>query len=156
MRNLIISLICLCTLAFVLCTYPGCSSPTSPGSSFSLSVADVSCTEAWLSLHVNTIPANVTINKNGTALFNLQLTSRDTTIYDSTLSPSQTYTYQATLGSTKSNAVTAKTMDTTSHNFTWQTFTFGGAGGSYLNDVAIINDNNIWAVGNIFAFDSTG
>lgn len=47
--------------------------------------------------------------------------------------------------------------DTTSNNFTWQKFTFGGeAGSSYLNDVAIVNDTTIWAVGSIFLKDSTG
>lgn len=46
--------------------------------------------------------------------------------------------------------------DTTSHNFTWQTFTWGGGGASSINDVAIINDTNIWAVGEIqFTVDST-
>jgi hypothetical protein len=48
-------------------------------------------------------------------------------------------------------------MDTTSHNFTWQTFTFGGQAGSCtLYDVAIIEENNIWAVGEIYLLDSTG
>ena len=49
-------------------------------------------------------------------------------------------------------------MDTTSHNFTWQTFTFGnaGAGSSVLYDVAIIDENNIWAVGEIYMNDSLG
>ncbi|KAA0220538.1 glucosyl transferase [candidate division KSB1 bacterium] len=47
--------------------------------------------------------------------------------------------------------------DTTSHNFTWQSWRFGGeAGSSYLNDVAIIDENNIWAVGTIYLKDSTG
>jgi hypothetical protein len=46
-------------------------------------------------------------------------------------------------------------MDTTSHNFTWETFEFGGAkGSSYLRDVAIIDENNIWAVGEIFTEDT--
>ena len=39
-------------------------------------------------------------------------------------------------------------MDTTSHNFIWEIDTLG-IGGSYLNDVAIIDENNIWVVGNI-------
>ncbi|NOX65840.1 MAG: hypothetical protein GXO85_08580 [Chlorobi bacterium] len=53
-------------------------------------------------------------------------------------------------------------MDTTSHNFAWETYTFGGVNGSsYLKDVAIINENNIWAVGEIHTeetdqFDSNG
>jgi len=47
-------------------------------------------------------------------------------------------------------------MDTTSHNFTWQTFTFGQHSSSVLYDVAIINENDIWAVGEIYMNDSLG
>ena len=39
-------------------------------------------------------------------------------------------------------------LDTTSHNFIWEIDTLGGHN-SYLNDVAIIDENNIWAVGDI-------
>ena len=41
--------------------------------------------------------------------------------------------------------------ETTSHNFTWtiDTFGIGGRGSSYLLDVAIVNENDIWAVGEI-------
>ena len=47
--------------------------------------------------------------------------------------------------------------DTTSHNFVWQKFTFGGGGGSsVLHDVAVINDTSIWAVGEIYMKDSLG
>jgi hypothetical protein len=43
-------------------------------------------------------------------------------------------------------------VDTTSHDFQWESFTFGGSGGSsYLQDVAIVNENDIWAVGEIYA-----
>lgn len=44
------------------------------------------------------------------------------------------------------------THDTTSNNFTFQTFTFGAsnAGSSYLKDVAIISDSNIWCVGAVY------
>lgn len=45
--------------------------------------------------------------------------------------------------------------DTTSHNFTFTTYTFGGSGGSsYFKDVAIINDSDIWAVGEIYSDSS--
>jgi hypothetical protein len=40
------------------------------------------------------------------------------------------------------------TADTTSHNFIWEIDTLGNYG-SYLNDVWIVNDTNIWVVGNI-------
>jgi hypothetical protein len=45
--------------------------------------------------------------------------------------------------------------DTTNHAFTFQTFTFGGGGGSELTDVAIINDTLAYAVGEIYLPDST-
>ena len=45
-------------------------------------------------------------------------------------------------------------QDTTSHNFTWETWTFGEHSSSVLNDVAIIDENNIWAVGEIYMNDS--
>ncbi|MBW7846135.1 MAG: glucosyl transferase [Bacteroidia bacterium] len=44
--------------------------------------------------------------------------------------------------------------DTTSHNFTWQTFTWGGGGSSSINDVAILSDTDIWVVGDIQLSDS--
>ena len=47
-------------------------------------------------------------------------------------------------------------QDTTSHNFSFETFTFGEHSSSSLNDVALINDNNIWAVGEIYMNDSLG
>jgi len=46
-------------------------------------------------------------------------------------------------------------MDTTSDNFTFQTWTFGDIGSSALNDCAIISEDNIWCVGEIKIADST-
>ena len=46
--------------------------------------------------------------------------------------------------------------DTTNHAFIFNIFTFGGGGGSVLNDVAIINDTLVYAVGSIYLTDSTG
>jgi hypothetical protein len=45
-------------------------------------------------------------------------------------------------------------LDTTSHNFVWEIDTLGDYG-SYLNDVAIVDENNIWVVGYIKDGDST-
>jgi len=47
-------------------------------------------------------------------------------------------------------------QDTTSHNFKWQKFTFGQHSSSALYDVAIIDENNIWAVGEIYTNDTLG
>ena len=139
-----------------------CNSPNGPvNNSITLS-AEVSCTEAWLKLSANNIslPRNVTITRDGSSLFNFTLTTKDTTLYDSTLTPNKSYTYQALLSPLggQSNKVVATTLDTTSHNFSWQTFTFGdpGAGSSTLNDVAIINDTLAYAVGTIYLNDKNG
>jgi hypothetical protein len=43
-------------------------------------------------------------------------------------------------------------LDTTSHNFVWEIDTLGDYG-SYLNDVAIIDENNVWVVGQIIVDD---
>jgi len=47
-------------------------------------------------------------------------------------------------------------VDTTSHNYTFQKWEFGEHSSSVLYDVAIIDENNIWAVGEIYLNDSTG
>ena len=44
-------------------------------------------------------------------------------------------------------------IDTTSHAFTWQTFTWGGGGASSINDVAIISNTNILAAGEILIIE---
>lgn len=46
--------------------------------------------------------------------------------------------------------------DTTSHNFEWQITFLGEGASSYLKDVAIIDEDNIWAVGEIYLKDSLG
>jgi len=52
-----------------------------------------------------------------------------------------------------SSFVSITTMDTTSHDFEWEIITLGDYG-SYFNDVAIVDENNIWAVGYIKMGDS--
>jgi hypothetical protein len=91
----------------------------------------------------------------------------ETTVVDTGLLPAHSYRYAARLekeGQTaaRSNPVELTTMDTTSHDFSWQLYEFGGVhGSSVLYDVAIINENDIWAVGEIHTaetdtFDSLG
>jgi len=143
-----------------------CKSPTNPTTSnVELSVSDVSCTEAWLHLTVNNLTSNtkVQLARNSKVVNTFNITTRDTTLYDDSLSPNKTYSYQVIElqnGKTaeKSEMITAKTMDTTSNNFTFQTFTYGAtnAGSSYLKDVAIIRDSNIWCVGAVYLDSANG
>jgi len=141
-----------------------CNKPTEPAKeSISVTVEDVSCTEAWLKINDTSANPNITVivKRDDTDILTLNLNKADTVIIDESLLPNKTYTYRAVKqqGSNvveASKPVTAVTLDTTSHNFTWQTFEFGEHGNSVLYDVAIIDENNIWAVGEIYMKDSLG
>ena len=152
----------------VVILFNGCNTteppplPDEPPKSIKLKLMDVSCTEAFISVSAadTVLPANITLKKDDATMFSFMLTQTDTTVIDTTLQLNATYIYQTTAlikgVEQKSDTLQVKTLNTTSHNFTWQTFTFGGIGGSsVLNDVAIIDENNIWAVGAIYA-DTTG
>jgi hypothetical protein len=134
-----------------------------------LKLEDVSCTEAWIKLTSANIqlPAAITLkqtNQTGdTKTQILNLNTQDSLLYIDSLLPNQTYKILAAMQqpdpvgyNNASNEISVTTLDTTSHNFTFETFTFGGtAGSSALYDVAIINENNIWAVGEIKIADTS-
>jgi hypothetical protein len=128
--------------------------------SISLTVEDASCTEAWLKLTTTNfpLPTSVVLKQNDATRTTINLITPDTLLYIDSLLPKQTYTFQvsSTQHQVSSNQATTTTLDTTSHNFTWQTFTFGEHTSSVLYDVAVINENNIWAVGEIYMKDSLG
>src|SRR3972149_8811161 len=159
MKIIIIMLVALLANLF------SCKTPTRPPviQNVELKVNDATATEVFLEITTSNVnlPVSATLNKDGTLLQNITLVNANTTIVDKSLSPNKNYTYQVIINingkQVTSSSVPAQTMDTTSHNFTWQTFTFGGqAGSSTLYDVAIINENDIWAVGEIYMNDSTG
>ncbi len=123
--------------------------------------AEAGVTEAWLSLHVQGLKndAVYTLQRNGNTIFNSRLQTADTVVYDSLLTPATGYRYRffaTDQGETSPAAETVlTTMDTTSHDFDWQVYTFGGQKGTSLfYDVAIIDENDIWAVGEIYTKDT--
>ncbi len=123
--------------------------------------ADPGVTEAWLSLHVDGVRsgAEYMVQRDGTTIFKGRLQSPDTVVYDSLLTPATTYTYRfyARENGEDSPALQSSltTLDTTSHNFSWQSYEFGGQkGSSSFYDVAIIDENDIWAVGEIHTEDT--
>ncbi|MBV6511101.1 MAG: glucosyl transferase [Ignavibacteriales bacterium] len=149
---------------FALSAY-SCSEPASPFGQTAITVEalDASCTEVWLELKFSNLtqPADVAIQKDGKDYHRILSLNRDTLLVFEDLVPSTNYSYRAIIrhegkDDKISNTVQVRTMDTTSHNFTWQTFTFGEVGSSSLYDVAIIDENNIWAVGEIYMKDSLG
>jgi len=123
-----------------------------------------SCTEAFINVSAKDtiLPARVTIKRDGKEIMKFYQTKGDTTVVDTGLTAGKTYTYQplAELNGKEEagEAIQVTTLDTTSNNFTWKTYTFGdpSSGSSTLNDVAIINDTLIYAVGEIYMNDSTG
>jgi hypothetical protein len=134
--------------------------PVVPPEEYSLilKVEDVSCTEAWLYINGENL-TNLTLFRDDSLIAQFNAAAVDTVYVDESLLPNQTYLYKTTAivnNKIISSEAAALTMDTTSHNFTWQTWTFGDIGSSVLYDVAIIDKNNIWAVGEIMIKDSIG
>ena len=121
-----------------------------------------SCTEIFIKVTVKDtiLPVSVTITRDSKEIMNFYQTKTDTTIIDTGLAAAKTYLYKAIIGNKeegKSKGLTVSTLPTTSNNFTWKTYTFGDFkyGSSELWDVAIIDENDIWAVGEIYV-DTTG
>jgi hypothetical protein len=136
-----------------------------------LELDDAHCTETWILLSTKDLqlPAELLLKQykpNGDSITqNINVTTKDTLLYIDSLCPNQTYRYQVSgiwypkVDSQQvvtSNEITVLTMDTTSSSFTFEMVTFGGEiGSSVLFDVAIINENNIWAVGDIWIKSDT-
>jgi hypothetical protein len=139
--------------------------PDGEKTTLELKLEDVSCIEAWIKLTTTNLelPATLTLkqfNPNGDTISQiLNLNTQDSLLYVDSLLPNKNYQYQVSSieHQVSSNQLSVTTMDTTSHNFTWQTFELGGnAGSCTFYDVAIINENYIIAVGNVFLTDSIG
>ncbi|MCK6602440.1 MAG: hypothetical protein L6Q77_11530 [Bacteroidetes bacterium] len=142
--------------AFTSCKEPS-TGPETRTDSLVLKVTEADLTSVTLSLHTAgiTFPAALTLTRNSQPVQTFSLHQPDTTILDTALTPSTSYTWQAIWKKTettflKGEPVTGRTMDTTSHNFTWRMDTLGCAG-SMLWDVAIVNDTCVWVVGEINA-----
>ncbi len=155
MRPFFLFLLSLCWAAFTSCKEPS-SGPETRTDSLVLKVTEADLTSVTLSLHTTGIiyPAALTLTRNSQPVRTFSLNQPDTTLLDTALTPSTAYTWQAMWKKTettflKGETVTGRTMDTTSHNFTWRMDTLGCAG-SMLWDVAIVNDTCVWVVGDLF------
>ncbi|MHB2149325.1 hypothetical protein ACX8XP_09735 [Calditrichota bacterium LG25] len=148
----------LSSFIFYLSSCKRSTEPVYNPQNLQLKVLDVSCTEAWLSLQAKSDYLNKTLKlfQNDSLKLEKPLTVEDSILFVEKLWPNTSYQFKAEVYDegkllAKSSAVTATTMDTTSHDFEWQTFEFGGEGGSSsFYDVAIIDENDIWAVGEIY------
>jgi len=152
-KMIIIYLLILAILLSLSC------SPTEPEKQkLEISAEDTSCTEAWIKVTGET-GSEFILNRDDIEVQRFTLSSSPQTIMDDSLLPNKTYSYQVSgIGNQElSSKIAISTLDTTSHNFTWQTWTLGdgNAGFSALYDAAIIDENNIWAVGEIKIADTS-
>ncbi|MDP7526065.1 MAG: hypothetical protein QF852_00405 [Candidatus Marinimicrobia bacterium] len=132
--------------------------PTTPSkrdTTIHLEVLSTFTTSARLHISVEDTTAEWTfgLTRNGEDVLTATVFNSDTTFIEGGLTPNTHYTYQAHwlndgIAVDSSLKAVALTMDTTSHNFVWTIDTLG-IDGSYLKDVAIVDENNIWVVGNI-------
>lgn len=128
------------------------ASAISDTDSLLLKAGEADLTELTLSLNVAgvAIPAPVTLTRNGEPVAAFTLHQTDTSVIQTDLIPSTDYTWQALLERPgkpllKSTPLKTRTMDTTSHEFTWKVDSLPGYGSAF--DLTIINENNIWVVG---------
>ncbi|MCO6473712.1 MAG: hypothetical protein J5I57_08280, partial [Melioribacteraceae bacterium] len=153
-RSLITSLL-LTPISLLLFSCNSTEPPPPVEKSVVLSVSDFSLNEIWLDIFTENLTNNKQVNlfRDAEPLNSFALIGNDTTLMVDFLLPQKQYSFSVVVydgdnDTVNSNTITASTMDTTSHNFSWEIFTFGeGFNSSILRDVAIIDENNIWAVG---------
>jgi len=158
MRTIIINLLMLTAIYIFSCNSveppPDGEKPT-----LTLKLEDASCTEAWVTLETTNLqlPAALILMQDEVTRDTINLTTADTLLYIDSLLPNTTYNFHTVIQSSNhsSNVLRVATLDTTSHNFTFETFTWGDIGSSVLYDVTIIDENNIWAVGEIYVADTS-
>lgn len=164
MKQVSVFLIISITLVLISCdTTEPPPPPNGEKPILELTLEDVSCIEAWIKLTTANLqlPATLTlkqINPTSDTLSQvLNLNTQDSLLYLDTLLPNRSYQFQLSSieHQLSSNELSVTTLDTTSHDFIFETFTFGDISNSYLFDVAIINENNIWAVGEILVADTS-
>jgi len=141
----------------------GCEKPIEPtitspqNTSISIEVVETGIIDATLQLTIEDSTADywtyALVRNDSVIITETVIDTSQVLFTDTNLLPTTEYNYQAywmddSVKIDSSNLVSVFTGDTTSHNFTWEIDTLGNYG-SYLNDVQIVNENNIWVVGNI-------
>jgi hypothetical protein len=150
---------------FILLGYSGCDTSENPidNNRILLSLEDVSVTEAYLHIQVNYFYQNekIILYRDGKEIASMTNETTDVMLADTALVEQTSYHYKAVISNGNSAVAASKeiqvrTLMPTSHNFTWKKYLFGDYSYSELNDVAIIDWDDIWAVGIVRLMDSTG
>jgi len=121
-----------------------------------LTIDDMSCTEGWLNLSIppGMLPAQVSLLQDNQTVMSITVVSADTLLYIPTLTHSNVYVFQASITPPNnsvifSNVTNLTTLSPTGNSFSWTKHYLGSTNinYSYVNDIAIISENDIWAVG---------
>ena len=125
---------------------------------------DVSVSEAYLSVIINNATTrHIELLQDNNLNLSFDLAGNDTILHVLDLEAETSYTFNAILKSGevtvgKSKPLNFTTLTATNQNFTWEVFTFGNPnyGYSTIRDVSIIDENDIWVVGEVYQLDSLG
>jgi hypothetical protein len=144
-------------LLFNFLLFASCDT-NSPSLYLTILPEEASCTEAWINV-MNYRDKEVILERNGEEIRRINLTGKINTILDTALTPNTSYKYRLirTDGEEQSNEITITTLTPTSHEFKWEVYRFGDNRiTSYFEDVALTENNEIWAVGNFKLAGSQG
>jgi len=138
-----------------------CSTTEPPQSNdqIKLELIDVSATEVFLQLSlIGLSNADVSIVRDEQLLLNIHMDNPDTCIIMNGLNPGTTYQFRAEFDSgtgltNEFSTISVETLLPTNHNINWEKIDYNWTG--LLADVAVIGNDNIWAVGDYFVEDST-
>ncbi len=135
---------------------------TTSGAGIQIIAEDVGATAAWVRFKL----ANggdggpCILNRDGTTIFATNAGTLDTVLLQDSLLPNHTYRFLASRrdiwGTEETSSLELTSLDTTSEDYVWQTYAFGGGDDSGLSDVYVSDQNDIWAVGEISVRDTSG
>ncbi|MCK9560934.1 MAG: hypothetical protein M0R44_10860 [Candidatus Marinimicrobia bacterium] len=140
-------------IAVLICAMSCRECPTEPdySISFSTDFIGASMVRFQISIPDSGDVREFGIKRDGILIIEGQFSGKDTLITDATAEPATSYQYQGVVYrngdvSDYSEKIDVTTLDTTSHDIEWTTYRYGYLG-SYLRDVCIISEDDIWAVG---------
>ena len=144
-----------CLLTFAVFVFVSCT-PTEPQIKKNITIQeyDVAVMEAYIHLSFESKrERNLQLYRDNKLVYNFVCNRKDTIIVDTALTESTSYKYVIKQVNRKtiiaeSNEISIATLKPISHNITWTVYDFEPqfSGGAFL-DISVINENNIWAVG---------
>ena len=123
---------------------------------------DVAVTEAYLHISFESAKTReLALFRNGERVTDFICTQKDTVIADTALTQITNYKYKIkeyenSSVISESNIINLTTLAPTNHNIIWETHYFEEQISGTFWDVAIVNENNIWTVGEVYLPDSLG